>query len=146
MMAKLRDYLFSLAVAGTGFIANAQSQEMPANFVWCDCICGNYTPLEYVCVVSVPTPKVSHHLEKITPLSLRAGAAISFRSACENPTVCEPADVFPWKSDVSQMPFRGFAAVKLQENQPYGPIPVGTTIKLRGSAYEPLWHSLFPAK
>ena len=41
-------------------IAKAHADErLPANFVWCDCICGNYNPLDYVCVVSVPDKHVS---------------------------------------------------------------------------------------
>ena len=145
MLKKSRLLPCGIFLVGFSLAPNVQAEEVPANFVWCDCICGNYSPLEYVCVVNVSEKKISHHLEKIAPLSLRVGASISFRSACENPAVCEPADVFPWKPQASQMPFKGFVAVKLQENQPFGPIPVGTTIRLRGSAYEPLWHTLFLA-
>src|SRR5262245_46440588 len=136
---------FLLGMTSCFVVATAQAEELPANFVWCECICGNYDPLDFVCVVSVSNKKVSHHLEKISPLSLRAGAAISFRSACEKPSVCEPVDVFPWESAASRISLKGFVTVKLQKNQPFGPITVGTTINLEGSAYEPLWQSLYPA-
>ena len=125
---------------------HTQAADVPANFVWCDCICGNYDPLDFVCVVSVPDQHVSRYLSKIAPRSLRAGSSLSFKSACERPDVCGPADVLPWRPNLSQMPFKGFVAVKLQASLPYGPIPVGTVIRLKGSAYEPLWDSLFPSK
>jgi hypothetical protein len=142
----LHNFLFSIPLLGICLVPNTQAEELPANFVWCDCICGNYNPLDFMCVVSVPDRHVSRYLSNIAPLSLRLGSSVGFRSACENPAVCGPADVFPWSPKVSQMPFKGFVAVKLQASNPFGPIPVGTPIKLRGSAYEPLWDSLFPAK
>lgn len=119
-------------------------EKLPGNFVWCDCICGNYNPLDYICAVSVPNAHVSHYLEKISPLSLRVGATISFRSACENPGVCGTVDIL--RSTVPQLPLKGFVAVKLQASHPYGPIPVGTSFKLIGSAYEPLWDRLYLAR
>src|SRR4026209_2830572 len=131
-MKMLRNFLAIIPLLGTCVVADAQAEETPANFVWCDCICGNYNPLDFMCVVSVPNQHVSRYLSKLAPLSLRAGASLSFRPAGENPALCEPADVFPWKPDVSQMPFKGFVAVKLQASHPYGPIPVGTPITLRG--------------
>lgn len=134
-----------LTLAGILLVPHARAEDVPANFVWCDCICGNYDPLDFVCVVSVSNRHVSHYLEKIAPLSLRAGAALAFRSACEHPNVCEPADAKPWEPNVPRMPFKGFVAVKLQASLPYGPIPAGTVIRLKGSAYEPLWDSLFPS-
>ena len=118
-------------------------EELPSNFVWCDCICGNYNPLDYICMVSVPNAHVSRYLSSLT---LRAGATISYRSACKNPAACETADALPWRPVASQLPFKGFVAVKLQENHPYGPFPVGTSFKLKGSAYQPLWQQLYLAK
>lgn len=136
----------AVSLIGMLLVPHAHATELPANFVWCDCICGNYEPLDFICVVSVTNRHVSHYLTKISPLSLRVGSELSFRSACEKPASCGPADVVPWQPNVSRMPFKGFVAVKLQESAPFGPMPVGSSIRLRGSAYEPLWDGLFPAR
>jgi hypothetical protein len=125
-------------------VAQAEAEELPANFVWCDCICGGYDPLNYECTVSVPNAKVSHYLEKISPLSLRAGAAISFRSACQKPETCRKMVIKPWSAGVPRMPLKGFVAVKLQASHPYGPIPVGSSFTLNGSAFQPAWDRLYP--
>ena len=119
-------------------------QNLPSNFVLCECICGNYDSFSYECIVTVPTLHVSHYLEKIAPLSLRVGAAVSFRSACQNPAACGTINIL--RTTVPQLPLKGFVAVKLMESHPYGPIPVGTTFKLIGSAYEPLLDRLYLAK
>jgi hypothetical protein len=64
----LRGILFSIALAGIPLVPGTQAEEVPANFVWCDCICGNYSPLDFECVLSVPNRKTSDYLSKIAPL------------------------------------------------------------------------------